>query len=181
MSIKTPITDSNLVTIESSDVTTCEKPVVFPYYSRRLTLYLLLLLALPVAYYSLLVTTGLPAWLFKFRLLNECILFGLIGGVVYCLRGIYINHCVLKQWCGSWALWYLLRPLVSMIMGGVSYFILMSGLMAIGISDISKSPEHFFYLVAFFAGLRVDSFLKHFEGQISKRIGSNEQTKDKTS
>ncbi|WP_225854532.1 hypothetical protein [Aeromonas salmonicida] len=162
---------------ESSEVITNENLVAFPTYSRRLALYLVVLLAVPVTYYYFLNTTGLPLWLSKFKLLNECILFGLIGGCIYCLRGIYINHCVQKQWCGSWALWYLLRPLVSTVMGGISYFVLMSGLMAIGISGSIKSPDHFFYLAAFFAGLRVDSFLKHFEGQISKRIGSNEQNK----
>lgn len=181
MSTKTPIADSSLTSNESSEMTTNDKPVAFPKYSRRLALYLVLLLIFPATYYFFLATAGLPAWLSKFRLLNECILFGLIGGIVYCLRGIYVNHCVLKQWSVGWSLWYLLRPLVSMIMGGISYFILMSGLMAIGINNISKSPDHFFYLVAFFAGLRVDSFLKYFEGQISKRIGSNEQNKGKTS
>lgn len=175
MSIKTPIEQPSQATNESSETTNLEIPIAFPNYSRRLILYLLSLLALPATYYSLVATTELPIWLSKFKLLNECVLFGLIGGVVYCLRGIYVNHCVLKQWCASWAIWYLLRPLVSMIMGGMSYFILMSGLMAIGVNDISKSPEYIFYLVAFFAGLRVDSFLKYFEGQISKRIGNNEK------
>lgn len=169
-----PVTDSNL----TKKMIVIDNPAAFPKYSRRLTLYLLFLLFLPITYYYHLSLSDLPIWLSKFKLLNECILFGLIGGVIYCLRGMYVNHCALKQWCAGWSLWYLLRPLLSTMMGGISYFILMSGLMAAGMNATSKSPDYFFYLVAFFAGLRVDSFLKYFEGQISKHFNSS---KDKES
>jgi len=134
------------------------------------SLYLLGLLSVPFSYFIACSYGALPTWLSKHQLLVECVLFGLIGGCLYCLRAVYLNRCVRKSWDTIWLSWYVLRPLVSLIMGGMTYFMINVGLIAIGGKAIS-SPEHLFYILAFFSGLNVDGFLKKFEGQISKTTG----------
>jgi len=46
------------------------------------------------------------------------------GGILYCLRAVYINKCVKKQWSQEWLVWYFLRPIVSMLMGFAASFFL---------------------------------------------------------
>ena len=137
------------------------------------SLYLLGLLGIPFSYFIACSYEVSPSWLNKHQLLIESVLFGLIGGCLYCLRAVYLNRCVRKSWDTIWLSWYLLRPLVSLIMGGMTYFMINVGLIAIGGKAIS-SPEHLFYILAFFSGLNVDGFLKKFEGQISKTTGVRE-------
>ncbi len=40
------------------------------------------------------------------------VLFGGLGGCTYCLRGVYLNACVLKSWDKAWLPWYFIRPFV---------------------------------------------------------------------
>jgi hypothetical protein len=47
-----------------------------------------------------------PVWLENIGLLFHCILIGGIGGVVYCLRAVYLNACVRKSWDKEWHTWY---------------------------------------------------------------------------
>jgi len=55
------------------------------------------------------------------RIVIYCGLMGGVGGITYCLRGIYLNACVFKQWDKQWLPWYFIRPLVSVICGTVSW------------------------------------------------------------
>jgi hypothetical protein len=50
-------------------------------------------------------------------------LVGGIGGCIYCLRAIYLQTCVKKQWSQEWLPWYYLRPIVSIACGGRKLFI----------------------------------------------------------
>lgn len=43
-----------------------------------------------------------------------CAIVGGLAGCIYCLRGIYLNRCVRKNWDTNWLAWYYIRPFVSM-------------------------------------------------------------------
>ncbi len=91
------------------------------------------------------------------------ILFGGLGGCTYCLRGIYLNSCVRKTWDISWLPWYFIRPVVSMILGGVSYLFVKSGLLLFGASQQPDASQLGIWAVAFLAGLNVDKFVSKIE------------------
>lgn len=137
---------------------------------KRVVAYLIALLILPLIYFIAASKGALPDWIKVNQLIVECVLFGLTGGVTYCLRAVYLNKCVRKQWDTNWVTWYFLRPLVSLILGGITFFIFQIGLVTVGVKE-AENPEYLFYVIAFFAGLNVDGFLKRFEGQISKNVG----------
>ncbi|MUK76689.1 hypothetical protein GNP84_07185 [Aliivibrio fischeri] len=150
----------------NSDVMEKEKPT----WVKRVIAYLIALLILPLIYFIAASKGALPDWVKVNQLIVECVLFGLTGGVTYCLRAVYLNKCVRKQWDTNWVTWYFLRPLVSLILGGITFFVLQIGLVTVGVKE-AANPQHLFYVIAFFAGLNVDGFLKKFEGQISKSVG----------
>ncbi|HMG89635.1 MAG TPA: hypothetical protein VK589_06235 [Chryseolinea sp.] len=98
-----------------------------------------------------------------FRLLLKCILIGGIGGVLYCLRGVYLNYSVKDQWSDKWLVWYLIRPIASSICGGVSYIFLKAGLLVLEAQKESDATNLGFYALAFIAGLNVDNFISKLE------------------
>jgi hypothetical protein len=105
----------------------------------------------------------LPQWLTIRQQAVLCILAGGFGGVIYCLRGIYLSACVRKDWGTVWLPWYFIRPVVSLCCGLVAYFFMKAGLL---ILDATSSPnEQFFgfYALAFIAGYNVDKFLSKIE------------------
>lgn len=110
----------------------------------------------------------LPSWFLSNKSAFLCVLFGLLGGTLYCIRAIYLNRCVRKTWDISWLSWYILRPISAAILGGMSEIFVQTGLMALSESATASSSV---YLIAFVAGLNVDRFLKKLEGQISSSLG----------
>lgn len=90
-------------------------------------------------------------------------LVGGIGGCIYCLRAIYIQACVKKQWDHAWRPWYYLRPIVSIACGGVSYLFLKAGLLILESGTNPQSSDLGFYALAFIAGLNVDKFISKVE------------------
>jgi len=105
----------------------------------------------------------LPAWYLENLLLAQCTLMGIIGGLMYCLRAVYLNKCVRKTWDKEWEVWYYLRPITSAISGFVSFVFLKAGLLVL---DAASKPGQisFGYLaVAFIAGYNVDNFMKKLE------------------
>ena len=88
---------------------------------------------------------------------------GGIGGCTYCRRGIYVNACVHKRWDATWHPWYLIRPWVSLICGGVSYVFLKTGLVLLESSQEAGSTNLGFYALSFIAGFNVDNFLSKIE------------------
>jgi hypothetical protein len=92
-----------------------------------------------------------------------CILFGGIGGLTYCLRGVYLNACVRKQWDTGWLPWYVLRPVVSLVLGGVSYLFVKSGLLLLGSGQSSAGTPLGIWALSFIAGLNVDRFTSKIE------------------
>ncbi len=108
----------------------------------------------------------MPQWYIDKLVPINCALIGLLGGVLYCLRGIYVNRSV-KGWDSNWNVWYYLRPLTSSISGFISYVILLAGLLTL---DAEQGDTEFgFYAFAFIAGYNVDKFLQKLE-DVAKTI-----------
>ena len=110
---------------------------------------------------------------------------GGLGGCVYCLRGIYLNYAVRRQWGAEWLVWYFLRPVVSAACGAVSYLFLRAGLLILEAGQRADASELGFYALAFIAGLNVDKFLSKIEDiaqavwgiEKSRSAGARDDTK----
>ncbi len=105
----------------------------------------------------------LPPWIVPYLLVYNCVLMGGLGGVVYCLRAVYLNRSVHNRWNANWTVWYILRPLVSSVVGGVAYVILRAGLLVLEAERASESVPFGFLALAFIAGFNVDRFLARLE------------------
>lgn len=92
-----------------------------------------------------------------------CILFGGIGGLTYCLRSVYINTSLHKRWDTCWLPWYVIRPVVSLVLGGISYLFVKSGLLLLGSEQSSASTPLGVLTLSFIAGLNVDRFVTKIE------------------
>lgn len=99
----------------------------------------------------------------SFSLVLTCIIFGGLGGSVYCLRGVYLNASVKGVWSAQWEPWYYIRPVVSLICGGISYLFLKAGLILLEASSTPGSSDLGFIALAFIAGLNVDKFINKIE------------------
>jgi hypothetical protein len=99
----------------------------------------------------------------QFQLPLICCVLGGIGGVLYCLRGVYLNYSVKKQWSNDWLPWYFIRPIVSIICGGISYLFLKAGLLVLEAQTEDSSSHLGFYALALIAGLNVDKFIAKIE------------------
>lgn len=105
----------------------------------------------------------MPEWWSSLGLVVTCTLIGGIGGVVYCLRGVYLNACVRNSWDNKWQPWYYIRPFVSHICGAISFLFLKAGLLVLEAQPKSQSTELGFMALAFIAGLNVDKFVAKIE------------------
>lgn len=130
---------------------------------RKIILYLLWWL---VAAVILLMTDqvfAMPKWYATNVVFAKCTALGVIGGLLYCLRAIYVNKCVQKHWDTDWEIWYYLRPIASAISGFISCIFLKAGLLVLE-ADAAPEAVSFGYLaVAFIAGYNVDNFAKKLE------------------
>lgn len=93
----------------------------------------------------------------------KCAATGGLGGCLYCLRGIYLNYSVRKQWSSDWYPWYVIRPVVSAASGAIAYLFLKAGLLILESGTRADASDLGFYAVAFIAGLNVDKFMKKIE------------------
>ncbi len=109
----------------------------------------------------------MPEWYIQKLVPINCALIGLVGGILYCLRGIYKNRSVNKNWDKNWHVWYYLRPFTSSISGFVSYIILSAGLLTL--DAVQGDTDFGFYAFAFIAGYNVDKFLQKLE-DVAKTI-----------
>ena len=125
--------------------------------------YLVLVLVVVCWLWSIDLRGALPPWLVAASLPYRCSLMGAIGGLIYCLRAVYLNRSVRAQWDSDWHVWYFLRPIVSTVIGAVSYVLLSAGLLVLGASPESGSLPHGYLALAFIAGLNVDRFLARIE------------------
>jgi len=120
-------------------------------------------------------TGMLPLWLNDFALIFSCILMGILGGCLYCLRGIYLNACVKGTWDNHWLPWYFIRPIVSGISGGVSWLFLKAGLLVLDAEQGAGASDIGFLALAFIAGLNVDKFISKIE-QVAQATWGIEQS-----
>ncbi|EOX4188941.1 hypothetical protein ACPF4C_002624 [Vibrio cholerae] len=163
-------------TLQEQPGTKKELPLQPKAYTKRdffgaiaVGIYLLLLLIPSIGYWYMITTNAPPPWVVSIKQVIECMLVAVSGGVLYCLRAVYLSYSVRKQWDEVWVVWYLLRPFASGLMGFATYLIISAGLVAIG-SPSAEHPEKLLYALSFFAGLNVDGFLKKFEGQVSNSV-----------
>lgn len=105
----------------------------------------------------------LPMVLQTSRVPLLCAISGGMGGCVYCLRAVYLNACVLKQWDNDWKPWYYIRPFISLVCGGISWLFLKAGLLILEASPQADASELGFYALGFIAGLNVDKFIAKIE------------------
>lgn len=138
--------------------------------------YLLAFLVLIVSAWIIILTGSAPAWVEKSGLLHHCVLVGGIGGIIYCLRAVYLNACVRKQWDSEWHIWYYIRPIVSLISGGVSWLFLKAGLLVLDAQNTATSNSFGFLALAFIAGYNVDKFMSKLE-QLSEAAWGIEKSR----
>lgn len=97
------------------------------------------------------------------KLLFTCVLLGGFGGVIYCLRGVYLNASVRGEWSPQWEPWHYIRPVVSLVCGGISFIFLKAGLLLLEAASKPESSDLGFMALAFVAGLNVDKFVSKIE------------------
>lgn len=130
---------------------------------KRAYFFLITCLLLEAWAFVLIFSGALPPWLAPFETPCLCALTAGVGGVVYCLRGLYVNTCAGDGWNPRWLLWYFTRPIVSLVCGPVSYLLLKAGLLLLDSSPHIESNHLGFYVLAFISGLNVDKFLTKIE------------------
>ena len=131
-----------------------------------------ILILLSVAFLWLQEPLGnVPDWLNNYLLAIQCVLVAAVGGSLYCLRAIYINKCVRKNWDVEWETWYYLRPITSSISGFAAYIFLKAGLVVLEASQEADSGEYGFLALAFIAGLNVDKFVQKIEDVAKSTFG----------
>lgn len=130
---------------------------------KRSFTFLLICLGIEVWILAIILSGRAPVWLAPFEIACLCGLTGGIGGIVYCMRGLYVNVCAGAGWNPRWMPWYFIRPVVSLVCGVVSYLILKAGLLVLESAPRETSNHLGFYVLAFIAGLNVDKFLGKIE------------------
>lgn len=130
---------------------------------KRAYFFLLTCLIVEIGVVAGIFSGALPPWLVAFEVACLCTLTGGIGGVVYCLRGLYVNTCAGDGWNPKWLLWYFTRPVVSLVCGAISYLLLKAGLLVLDSTPNTEGNHIGFYVLAFIAGLNVDKFLCKIE------------------
>ena len=96
---------------------------------------------------------------------SHVLFFGLLGGCTYCLRALYLQYCVKKEWDNRWVVWHLVRPCVSAIMGVFSLISVKAGLLLLAVAEAKFDDKLYgIYALAFIAGYNVD----YFQSQIRR-------------
>ena len=136
---------------------------------RNVTLYLLVLLVVEAILIILPHSTHTTTLMVKHQVLLYSIMIGGIGGILHCLRSIYLHACVEKNWDNEWLPWYFIRPIASLISGGIAYLFIKAGLIVLE-ADQSTEPTNFaIYALSFVAGYNVDRFLAKID-EISEAV-----------
>ncbi|MCB0696664.1 MAG: hypothetical protein KDC07_04835, partial [Chitinophagaceae bacterium] len=103
-----------------------------------LLLFIIVILSLAVS----LVTNNAESWMLANKVIISCGISGGLGGAVYCLRGIYVNYSAKKNWDKAWYPWYFIRPVVSIITGGISFVFLKAGLLVLEAQKDTAETNH---------------------------------------
>lgn len=145
-----------------------------------IVLYLIAICAACASYIILALLGQVPPSWEPIRIGLACCCTAGVGGVLYCLRAVYINRCVRNQWSAQWNWWYVLRPLTSFICGGASYLFLKAGLLVLESKTEGGASEIGFYALAFIAGLNVDKFVAKIEN-VALAVWGIEKSRSATS
>jgi hypothetical protein len=148
---------------------------------RLVVAYLLILLAIDVVAGFEIVTSPLQTSKPDMFLALCCSGAGLVGGLINCLRAVYLNACVFKRWDPTWHVWYYLRPILSAVMGLVAFLFIRAGLVVFGSADARTSGGSVYgYLaVCFIAGYNVKRFLERLEAVSEASFGIKKKTDHK--
>ena len=137
---------------------------------KKVIFYLLLFLGIVLIGFIKVEIGSIPKFLIPAELAIRCGLIAALGGILYCLRSVYLNRCVYNRWNAEWEVWYYLRPVTSSISGVVAYLFLKAGLIILNASEGATTEGQFGYLaLAFLAGLNVDKFVQRVE-EVGKSI-----------
>ncbi|WP_028886769.1 hypothetical protein [Teredinibacter turnerae] len=117
-----------------------------------------------------------PNWVGGYLLPLKCILMSSVGGALYCLRAVYVNKCVNKNWDVDWETWYYLRPVTSAISGFVAFVFLKAGLIVLEANQVQGAGDFGFLAFAFVAGLNVDKFVLKIE-DVAKAVFGIEKSR----
>ena len=137
----------------------------------RVIIYLLVALSVVFSLFAIEQVMEMPSWYVASIIFVRCTLVGVVGGILYCLRAVYINKCVRKSWDKDWEVWYYLRPITSGISGLVSCIFLKAGLLVLEAAPKTEAISFGYLAVAFIAGYNVDNFLKKLESIASSAWG----------
>lgn len=130
---------------------------------KKIIAYLAFIAATDITLLAAMRISQLPRWWTALGLALPCALIGGVGGVVYCLRGIYLSACVRKAWDDKWQPWYYIRPIVSHLCGAISFLFLRAGLILLESQPKVQSTDLGFLALAFISGLNVDKFIAKIE------------------
>jgi len=100
-----------------------------------------------------------PEWLISYKLQIHSIYYSMLGGILYCLRAVYLEKCVKNRWDSNWETWYYIRPIVSALIGCIVYILLKVGLLVLEAEQIINPTNYGFLAVSFIAGLNGNKFL----------------------
>lgn len=106
---------------------------------------------------------NIEPWLEANKIAAYCIISGLVGGCLYCLRGIYLNYCVNENWDATWLPWYFIRPVASCVAGFASYLLVSAGLIILEATPNTDASNYGLFLFCFIGGLNVDKLVKKLE------------------
>ena len=98
-------------------------------------------------------------------------LFGLTGCCTYCIRSLYLQYCVKKDWNNRWIVWHIIRPFVGFICGVISLLFIKAGLLLLEVSHTETQSYYGVYALAFISGLNIDNFIKKIESVFQEVIG----------
>lgn len=143
---------------------------------KKIIIYLLFFLVVIASFWVYAQVGKLPQWVTPNMVAIKCILIGILGGTLYCLRGVYLSRSIRNDWSEQWATWYYLRPIVSGISGLIAYVFLKAGLIALGASQVSEAGNYGYLAFAFIAGFNVDKFLAKIE-DVAKSIFGIEKSR----
>lgn len=112
--------------------------------------------------------------------IRDLVLIGISGGLgggVYCARKYY-SELYEFQSVNSTAWYFVLRPLLSIIVGAFSYFIVNGGVMIIGTQPAEQSALMFFASLSFIIGIAFSRFMEKIY-QVSEVIFTSKNNNEK--
>lgn len=106
---------------------------------------------------------------------------GGLGGIVYAIASV-CKHVLVGDFKAESFWWYIFRPLTGIIMGAVSYFLIMGGLLSLGGNGapVDYAKNRLFYCgVAFLAGFAVKQFAEKLR-ELAKTLFATSAKQDES-